>query len=375
MLSPPADALPGRYDGRVSASPAPQPQFLFTRALDERLALFLGEQAFAVGQISPDAVPLVERVATLTAGGKRLRPLFAFWGSLAAGGSAEDPAIPTLGAALELFQAAALIHDDLIDHSDTRRGGPSVHRRFEELHRTSAWDLDPEDFGTSAAILAGDLALSMSEQLFAACGPTPGARALFDVMRMQVMAGQFLDVLEEQVGGSRTPAEAVVAARRVVRFKSAKYSVENPVLLGAAQAGADEALLARLSAFALPLGEAFQLRDDELGVFGDPATTGKPAGDDLREGKRTLLIALTRERTTGRASQDLLAQLGRRDVSEQTVESIRELMRQTGALQAHEDIIEALTQQALTALDAAGLPQQAREGLRTAGLRAVRRSA
>ncbi|RKW71656.1 polyprenyl synthetase family protein [Galactobacter caseinivorans] len=359
----------------MSATPAPQAQLHFTRALDARLASFLEQQAEVVRQISPDAVPLVERIATLTAGGKRLRPLFAFWGSLAAGGRSDDPALPTLGAALELFQAAALIHDDLIDHSDTRRGGPSVHRRFEALHRESAWDLDAQDFGTSAAILAGDLALSMSEQLFAQALPTPRARDLFDVMRTQVMAGQYLDVLEEQIGGSRTPAEAVAAARTVVRFKSAKYSVENPVLLGAAQAGADEALLARLSEFALPLGEAFQLRDDELGVFGDPATTGKPAGDDLREGKRTLLIALTRERAQDQDSWDLLSHLGRPDLSEPVVEAIRTMMRQVGALAAHEEIIESLTQQALSALDAAGLPEQAREGLRTAGLRAVRRSA
>lgn len=359
----------------MSATPAPQAQLDFTRALDSRLASFLGQQSALVKQISPDAVPLVERIATLTAGGKRLRPLFAFWGSLAAGGRADDPALPTLGAALELFQAAALIHDDLIDHSDTRRGGPSVHRRFEALHRDSGWDLDAQDFGTSAAILAGDLALSMSEQLFSEAAPTPSARRLFDVMRMQVMAGQYLDVLEEQIGGSRTPDDAVVAARRVVRFKSAKYSVENPVLLGAAQAGANDELLERLSAFALPLGEAFQLRDDELGVFGDPATTGKPAGDDLREGKRTLLIALTRERAESGAAQELLGQLGQRDLSEAAVTQMRELMRASGALAEHERIIESLTLQALTALDAAGLPEAAREGLRTAGLRAVRRTA
>lgn len=360
--------------GAVTPSVSPE-QSRYADRLDARIESFLAEQGEIVREISPDAVPLIARISELTRGGKRLRPLFAFWGHLAAGGSAGEASLVELGAALELFQAAALIHDDLIDHSDTRRGGPSVHRRFEGMHRKGGWDLDAEQFGVSAAILAGDLALSFSEQLFAQSQPTPRARRLFDAMRTQVMAGQYLDVLEEQLGSSRSPDGAREAARRIVRYKSAKYSVENPVLLGAAQAGAGEQLLKRLSAFALPLGEAFQLRDDELGVFGDPTTTGKPAGDDLREGKRTLLVALTLSRTDDAGRALLGACLGRQDLGEAEVEEIRELMRASGAAAEHEEIIASHTTTAFAALESAGLPEVALEGLRHAGLAAVRRQA
>lgn len=357
----------------MSANPSPQQNF--KRQLDARLTSFLSDQRHAVAAISRDAAPLVDAIADLTRGGKRLRPLFAFWGAAAAGGVEREEELATLGAALELFQAAALIHDDIIDHSDTRRGRPSVHRAFEATHRDGEWDLDPVSFGEASAILAGDLALSMSEQLFAAASPTASARRLFDAMRLQVMAGQYLDVLEEQIGSRRAPHDAAAAAGTVVRYKSAKYSVENPVLLGAAQAGASEDELTALSTFALPLGEAFQLRDDELGVFGDPATTGKPAGDDLREGKRTLLVALTLKAATPEQAEEVNSALGNSELSDADVERLRSIMRETGALDALETTIESLTAQAFSALDALEVNEAARDGLRSAGLAAVRRVA
>lgn len=352
---------------------APSPDTDFTAEVDRRLTGFLSRQGDVVRGISDEADSLTQRLRELTRGGKRLRPLFAFWGAIAAGSDGRDPALADIGAAIELFQAAALIHDDIIDHSDTRRGGPSVHRRFEGIHRDSGWALDPEPFGQAAAILAGDLALSFSSQLFAAAGPTPRARELFDAMHTQVMVGQYLDVLEEQKGPARTPDEALSAALTVVRYKSAKYSVENPVLLGAAQAGADEALLRRLSAAALPLGEAFQLRDDELGVFGDPETTGKPAGDDLREGKRTALVALTLQRTDAAGARILGEALGRGDLGADQVARVQDLIRDSGALAAHEDLIGELTERAFAALHDAGLPAAAVAGLEAVGTAAVRR--
>ena len=194
-------------------------------------------------------------------------------------------------------------------------------------------------------------------------------------MRLQVMAGQYLDVLEEQIGSRRDPHDAAAAAGTVVRYKSAKYSVENPVLLGAAQAGASEDELTALSTFALPLGEAFQLRDDELGVFGDPATTGKPAGDDLREGKRTLLVALTLKAATPEQAAEVNSALGNSELSDADVERLRSIMRETGALDALETTIESLTAQAFSALDALDVNEAARDGLRSAGLAAVRRVA
>lgn len=357
----------------MSASPAPQAHPSFLPALETALKEFLASQRAVLADISPDAVALVDRIVELTEGGKRLRPLFAHWGARAAGGTGTEDSVVRLGAALELFQAAALIHDDVIDHSDTRRGGPSVHRRFEALHRDLGWDLDAAAFGEAAAILAGDLALSMSEQLFATCSPTPSARALFDAMRTQVMAGQYLDVLEEQLGSRRTADEAVAAARTVVRYKSAKYSVENPVLLGAAQIGADEDLMARLSEFALPLGEAFQLRDDELGVYGDPATTGKPAGDDLREGKRTLLVALALRDADAAHADRLRSRLGDPGLDDAAVAELRTLIEESGAFDEHERSIERLAREAFDALDRARLHDDVAQGLAGLGSAAVRR--
>lgn len=345
----------------------------FTATVTSELSRFLDDQRERVQRISPDAGSMVDRITELSAGGKRLRPLFAYWGARATGFQVETEPLACVGAALELFQAAALIHDDLIDRSDTRRGGPSVHRRFEAQHREAGYALDPAEFGVAAALLAGDLALSLSGQLFRAGTDSPQAQQIFDAMRTQVMVGQYLDVLEEQCGPARSPHDALAAALRVVEFKSAKYSVENPVLIGAAHAGADADVLSRLSAFALPVGIAFQLRDDELGVFGDPQTTGKPAGDDLREGKRTALVALTLQRTNAAGAATLNAALGNPELDTEQVDQIRAIMLSCGAVDAHEALIDEHVERGFAALAAAQLPDDAARGLREAGTAAVRR--
>ena len=264
-------------------------------AVAGKLTDFLTTRQAVMSSISQDIDPLMGSISNLVTGGKRLRALMCYWGWRGAGGEAGAGEVVTAGSALELFQAAALIHDDIIDRSDTRRGGPSVHRRFSELHEAQGWALDSERFGHAAAILTGDLCLSFSEESFTEIGQSAAsgspARLIFNLMRAEVMAGQYLDILEEVAGPRRDRAGAVSRAQSIIRFKSAKYSTEHPLALGGALAGAGDELLRGYSAFALPLGEAFQLRDDVLGVFGDPVTTGKPAGDDLREGKRTVLVA------------------------------------------------------------------------------------
>ncbi len=377
--------LPHHPEASSGTTPRSRPEDAF-RAEDERfvarlhgeLEEFLGRQRSVLGGISADALPLVEAVAALSAGGKRLRARLCYWGWRAAGGDPEDPAVVRAGAALELFQSAALIHDDVIDRSDTRRGAPSVHRRFEAAHAERGWALDGAAFGVAAAILSGDLCLSWSEQLFAAATATADgghrARSVFDLMRSEVMAGQYLDVQGEVAGGGQDRAGAVQRALDVIRYKSAKYSVEHPVVLGAALAGAGEPVLERCSAFALPLGEAFQLRDDVLGVFGDPSTTGKPAGDDLREGKRTVLVGYVRSRGSEEQIERLEAALGRPDLTEEDVEQLRSLITACGALGATEALIDGLSREAFAALDRLGaeaVPMAALRGLATA---AVRRS-
>ena len=348
---------------------------LFRDAIEEHVKTFFEQQRQDLTRVSPRTNDLIDAISALSSGGKRLRPIFALWGALAAGGSPDDERLLTLGTSLELFQAAALIHDDIIDHSDTRRGQPAVHRKPEALHRDNGWNRSASGFGIAGAILAGDIALALSETLFNRAEAGPTARELFDEMRTQVMAGQYLDVLAEQTGSQLSPDEAAENSWTIVTYKAARYSAEKPTLLGAALAGADQELLDGLSDFSLPAGQAFQLRDDELGVFGDPAQTGKPAGDDIREGKRTLLIALTRQRINTEQQAWLESVLGRDDLDDATIEKVRELIRGSGAAEEHASQIDALYNQAMNALDGLDIPAQAREGLRSVASAAVRRHA
>jgi len=311
-----------------------------------------------MASVSPDVEPLIGSISNLVTGGKRLRALMCYWGWRGAGGSAGSPEIVTAGCALELFQAAALIHDDIIDRSDTRRGGPSVHKRFSQLHELNGWALDSGRFGDAAAILTGDLCLSFSEESFTEIGPRAAAgsraRQIFNVMRAEVMAGQYLDILEEVAGPVRDRAGSVERAKSIIRYKSAKYSTEHPLALGGALAGAQAALMEGYSEFSLPLGEAFQMRDDVLGVFGDPDTTGKPAGDDLKEGKRTVLVGFAINQAPPAEADYLDRMLGNPLLTEDDVSEIRRIMVDCGALEATESLIGELSTKAFDALE--GLP-------------------
>lgn len=298
-------------------------------------------------------------------GGKRIRPTFAWWGWRAAGGAAEGPeatAMLKAASALELIQACALVHDDLIDDSDTRRGNPTVHKRFSGTHRDAGWAGDGQRFGMAAAVLLGDLALTWADDMLHTAGLAPEAigRALrpWQAMRTEVLAGQYLDV----VGQARAD-ETQQAALRIDELKSASYTVQRPLQLGGEIAGADATTLAALRRFGTDIGIAFQLRDDLLGVFGDPKLTGKPAGDDLREGKRTVLIAEAVERGRERQDQDALdllrSVLGDAELTEERVEQAREVLTRLGAVDAVEERIATLTASAMTALHTAELAEPA----------------
>ncbi|WP_088315766.1 polyprenyl synthetase family protein [Kineosporia sp. R_H_3] len=337
---------------------------------------FLARQSDVLDGVSPECAPMVDAVAELMRGGKRLRPAFCYWGWRGAGG-ADCEQVVTAAAALEFFQAAALIHDDVMDDSDTRRGMPAVHRRFATLHRGSGWTGDGERFGLAGAVLAGDLCLVWSDELFQAAGLDATAmlrgRAVFDRMRTELMGGQYLDMLEQAIAGQQAVhaaehpddarPDAVSRARRVIRFKSAKYTIEQPLLIGGALAGASPELLAAYSAYGLPLGEAFQLRDDVLGVFGDPEQTGKPAGDDLREGKRTVLVAKALETASPAQAGLVRSLLGDPGLDAHGVEALREVIVSTGALEATETLVDELVGQCRAALASADVDPQAREVL------------
>jgi geranylgeranyl diphosphate synthase type I len=341
-----------------------------------RLRSFLSERDAVLRGISPDLAPFLEFSADFLRGGKRFRAQFCYWGWRAAGGgSGPDSragldAVVGVASGLELFHAAALVHDDIIDHSDTRRGGPAAHRRFEQLHRSGDWRGDAAAFGEASAVLLGDLLLGWSDELILdsllalpALGSARAARREFDRMRTEVTAGQYLDVLEELAWPTVPESHALERAHRVITYKSAKYSVEAPLTIGAAMAGGSADRVQALRDFGLPLGIAYQLRDDLLGVFGDAAVTGKPSGDDLREGKRTVLVALTRESVSAHERERIDGMLGNPALTDEQIRSLQDAVRASGAVEATERLIADNVSAALAALTAAPLEPAAAERL------------
>jgi geranylgeranyl diphosphate synthase type I len=353
------------------------------KAVEDALRRFFADRRDEAAAIGPACVDAVTELETyVLRGGKRVRPTFAWLGWLGAGGDesadgATAELVARVGAALELFHAAALIHDDIIDRSDTRRGAPSAHRLFERLHENSGWLRRADEFGSASAILLGDLILGWSDELLdEGLDAMPdrdaarAARAEFVRMRTEVTAGQYLDLLRA-AGGLPGPQGALTVAR----YKSAGYTVQRPLQLGAAIAGAGPEVADACTAIGLPLGEAFQLRDDVLGVFGDPAVTGKSADDDLREGKQTLLIALAEEAAdeSGRRLLDRL--LGNADAGPEEFDALRRLLEFTGARARVEERITERTALARSAIAAAPLADDARAALDALAVAATSRTA
>ena len=353
---------------------------------------FLRRQRPVLLGASEELLPGLEALSCLLAGGKRLRPAFCYWGWRGAGGP-DCPQILAAAAALELLHAGALVHDDVMDGSDTRRGQPSLHRQFADRHAARRWHGSAQAFGASAAILLGDLLLSWTDQMYQASGLPPEAlrrgQPVLDLMRTEVMAGQYLDLLGQAAGDG-----TVESALRVVEYKTAKYTIERPLQLGAALAhgaalaggtarahgqalaydaasardvaltdGTTSAITAAYAAYGLPLGVAFQLRDDILGLFGDPAQTGKPAGDDIREGKRTVLLAITGARAGASQAAIIDSRLGDPQLDEAGVAEVRAVITGTGALAECELMIDRHVAAALSALETAPIVDEARAAL------------
>jgi geranylgeranyl diphosphate synthase type I len=347
-----------------------------------RIDDFLEEREPKLSAIAPELSEFAGFSRDLLSGGKRFRALFCYWGwqSVSAPGLgfdvAEDAppkdlaAVISAATSLELFHAAALVHDDIMDNSDTRRGRPSAHKRFESLHKQSNWLGSPRGFGESAGLLLGDLLLAWSDELFdgalrslSIAGASEAARAEFNLMRTEVTVGQYLDIVEENAWRTHPESELLPRAHRVIVYKSAKYSVEAPLAIGGALGGGSKEQLAALRAFGLPLGIAYQLRDDMLGVFGDPAVTGKPAGDDLREGKRTVLIALARTTLPANARSLLDELLGDPELDQRQIEMMQGIIRDSGAIDKVERIIAHNVKLALAAITDAPLSSSARAQL------------
>jgi geranylgeranyl diphosphate synthase type I len=338
---------------------------------------FLDEREPLLASIGPDLAPFIDFSRDLLRGGKRFRALFCYWGWQSVSGHttafdvmpdrsapSDLEAIVLAASGLEVFHAAALVHDDIMDNSDTRRGMPSAHKRFEGLHDDGRWTGNARGFGQSAALLLGDLLLSWSDELFdsglqALSSPASrvAARAEFNRMRTEVTVGQYLDILEERSWRNYPEPELLSRAHRVIVYKSAKYSI------GAALAGGSIEQVTALREFGLPLGIAYQLRDDLLGVFGDPETTGKPSGDDLREGKRTVLIALARTKLPSNSTSLLDELLGDPELTPQQVTMLQASIRDSGAVEHVEQIIDHNVKLAITAIADAPLSQSSKQQL------------
>ncbi|WP_199849474.1 polyprenyl synthetase family protein [Blastococcus sp. Marseille-P5729] len=331
------------------------------RRIDDALSAGLRDRADHLTALGVDLVPVADALVGFCQGGKRIRPLFGYCGWRAAAGDQEDDAVVRAVSSLELVQAAALVHDDIIDESDSRRGRPSVHRAFEQQHRSGGYAGDAAKHGVATAILIGDLALIWADALVQAAGLDDAAllrvRHDLDLMRIEVMSGQYLDVLEQ--ARPAPPEQAEESALRVAELKSASYTVARPMLIGAAIADAGPDIRAAYASFGHHVGIAFQLRDDLLGVFGDPTVTGKPAGDDLREGKRTVLVARALQRLGDRAA-DVIDGLGRPDLDSAQVDRLRDLLIDSGAPAEVEALIEEHSAAARAALSRVTLD---REGL------------
>ena len=326
------------------------------RRVESRIACVLQGELARWSAVDADlAEPFTALRDLVLAGGKRLRPAFCHWAYVGAGGGADDPAVVDAGAALELLHTFALVHDDIMDGSATRRGTDTIHVQFEAGHALDGWRGEARRFGEGVAILVGDLAFVYADQLLA--GAPPAAQHVFTELRIEVNVGQYLDLL----GTARGQANAA-RARRISRFKSGKYTVERPLHLGAALAGRLDDLAAPLSGYGLPLGEAFQLRDDLLGVFGDEEVTGKPVGEDLREGKPTLLYAMAVEQASA-ADAAALARYGAADLDDDDVAALQDVLLTSGAVETIEVTIDRLVREAVEALDGAGLEAGAREAL------------
>lgn len=341
--------------------------------VQSELDAFVDRQRGELGDLGPELAPLLDAAQKYVTGGKRLRPAFCYWGWRSAGGDADAQGIVRAAASLEWLQASALVHDDVMDGSDVRRGRPSAHRAFEARHRDANWVGDSAQFGVGGAILLGDLMLSWCGEMFDSCGldreRIVRAAYYLDLCKSEVVGGQFLDLV-----GQSTGVNSIEQAMRIVRFKAAKYTVERPLHVGAALAGADAAHIAALSDVGVPLGEAFQLRDDVLGVFGDPAVTGKPAGDDLREGKRTVLLARAFENADGAQVRTLSDAIGRPDLDAADIDNLRDVIASTGALTAVEEQIATLEARASSALaDAPIRDEAARDAIAALAQRTTRR--
>lgn len=350
-----------------------------TAAIDAAIGDFFAERRAEADAFGEDFAALIgELESYVLRGGKRVRPVFAWLGWAGAGGDPHGPlatAVLTACAGLELLHASALIHDDIIDASRTRRGRPAAHVAFAERHRIRRYCGNPDAFGTGTAILVGDLAQTWADVMVRASGLPADAQTrvgpVWSAVRSEVLYGQLLDAINQA-----SENEDIDSALRVNQYKTASYTVERPLQFGAVIAGAESDLVAAYRAFGADIGIAFQLRDDLLGVFGDPTITGKPSGDDLREGKRTVLLATALKRADERdpdAAGFLRAKIGT-DLSDDELATVRRILVDVGAVAHTERQIALRTDRAVAVLETSNATASAKDQLAAMAIKATQRA-
>ena len=357
-----ATVAPRAASTLCSPSPAVYVANVVERVEQALRDLFRAESRRWAG-IDPASTGLVDDLAAFTLrGGKRLRPLFCAIGFLAASrddrvDARADEAVIVAGCALELVHAFALLHDDVMDGSTIRRGAPTEHERLADDHRRRAWRGEPRRYGDGLAVLMGDYAFATAHRLVA--GLSDAAGAVWTDLCTELTIGQYLDV-----DGAARSSTDLERARRVARLKSGRYTVVHPLRLGAAIAGGLAEMEDLCAGYGGPVGEAFQLRDDVLGVFGDPQTTGKPVGEDLREGKPTLLLAEATRRCPSR-QRPLLARVGAQDLRDDEIAALQRLFCDCGATDAVEHAIVQSVDAAICAVERADVDERVAALLRT----------
>ncbi|MFJ4625318.1 polyprenyl synthetase family protein [Streptomyces sp. NPDC088847] len=329
----------------------------FKTRVDQVLRRFVAEEAERFAEIDPALEPVAGQLEAAVADGKRLRAAFCYWGWRAVGQPDSD-ALVRAAASMELVHAAAVVHDDLIDESPLRHGRPTAHIALRGAVRRRPRAVAA---ARSLAMLVGDLLMGMAGELFTTSGLPAAylarARPLWAVLARELIAGECLEIL-------RTGAEPDTGASlKVIRYKTAKYTVEQPLLIGGALAGAGGRLRAGYSAYGLPLGEAFQLRDDVLGLFGDPEATGKANADDVRGHRPTALLAETWRSAGTEDRERLRALMGQRSLNGEELDSVRATMRRLKAPDRVEGMIAARVEEALDALQELNVPAPAEAAL------------
>jgi geranylgeranyl diphosphate synthase type I len=358
--SSPVVALPTRRTGELNETFLGRVDARLTDVVDDLERVWAEE--LTPGSAAVDILTdrdLPELLRGLTgAGGKRIRPSMCLWGWVAAGGRRRETGfedVLQVATALELLHIFALIHDDVMDESASRRGQPSVHTLAAQLHLHSGARGSAGRFGDSIAVLVGDLAHAEADHLVSTL-PAP-MRAIWRLLVIELVRGQSRDLT-----GSAAGRRDLQHARQVAQMKSGCYTVWRPLQLGAAAAGAERAITDALELYGAEVGEAFALRDDLLGVWGDPDRTGKPAGDDLLSGKPTVILSLAQDLLHGTARQ-VLERVGTPELSPADVVFLQDALRAGGVIDAVESRISAHVHTAVAALDAGGLELEGVAGL------------